>query len=138
MKQKFKIGLDIHGVLDTFSSIVKLSQILIVIPSVEVHIITGNAYTDKIKDQLDKLGVQYEYFFSITDELAKDGLIEWRDGYPWCDDNEVWDKAKAEYCKKNNIDLLLDDSEKYGSYFDKIDTVYCQIHNPSRKLYKIR
>lgn len=134
----FKIGLDLHGVLDTYDSIVKLSQILNILPNTEVHIITGNSKTPEVLQQLTDLGVRYSHFFSITDHLERRGLIEWRDGYPWTDDNIAWDESKAIYCKENEIDILLDDSLKYGKYFDDIKTIYCHIQNPKRIEYKMR
>jgi 8-oxo-dGTP diphosphatase len=33
-------------------------------------------------------------------------------------DNKVWNRAKAEYCKKNGIQLHIDDSDVYGKYFE--------------------
>ena len=30
---------------------------------------------------------------------------------------DVWNKAKARYCKKHKIDLHIDDSAKYGEHF---------------------
>lgn len=36
---------------------------------------------------------------------------------PWFDGIK-WDKAKGEYCKRQDIMLHIDDSEVYGKYFE--------------------
>ena len=30
---------------------------------------------------------------------------------------EIWNRTKAEYCEREGISLMLDDSPVYGSYF---------------------
>lgn len=32
-------------------------------------------------------------------------------------ENAVWDRTKAEYCAREEIDLHIDDSDVYGQYF---------------------
>ena len=32
-------------------------------------------------------------------------------------DSELWDSIKGKYCKDNNIDLHIDDTEVYSKYF---------------------
>ena len=32
-------------------------------------------------------------------------------------DKEIWNRTKAEYCAEAGIDMMIDDSPVYGSYF---------------------
>ena len=38
-------------------------------------------------------------------------------GRPWMDD-DIWDRTKGDYCKKHQIDFCIDDTERYGDYFE--------------------
>ena len=133
-----KLGFDIHGVLDTFSAFQNLINKLVDDDSVEIHVISGleRKYFEKqIGHLIDLTRVKT---FSVTDHLIETGSkVEWIDGLPWADEDE-WDRAKSEYCKEVGIDILFDDSSVYAPYFDNIDTIYCQIHNPHRKKFKTR
>ena len=117
-----KIGIDIHGVLDTnpFFKHMALSMCFHQVGN-EVHIITGTSTELALKD-LENLdmhrGFHYTHLYSITDDLISRGIpVEWKDGnnpfFPY----EEWDKAKAEYCAKNGIDIHFDDTKRYGEYF---------------------
>jgi hypothetical protein len=63
--------------------------------------------------------------------------MNWVDGMPWAD-STLWDPAKAEMCAIEGIDVIIDDSPIYGKYFDAINTIYVQVHNPNRKVYQVR
>lgn len=134
-----KIGFDVHGVLDTFEQFRTILKKCIVDPDIEVHIITGLRRIDlekEISNLIDLSSV--DHIFSITDFLLETNVeVSWVDGKPWAD-KEKWNIAKSVYCAQNQIDILFDDSPTYAMYFDDIDTIYCQIHNPNRKLYKTR
>lgn len=115
-----KIGIDIHGVLDT-NPFFKQMALSMRHDGDEVHIITGTSIELALKD-LEKLdmhkGFHYTHLYSITDDLINRGIpVEWKDGnnpfFPY----EEWDKAKAEYCAKNGIDIHFDDTKRYGEYF---------------------
>ena len=115
-----KIGIDIHGVLDT-NPFFKQMALSMRHDGDEVHIITGTSIELALKD-LEKLdmhkGFHYTHLYSITDDLISRGIpVEWKDGnnpfFPY----EEWDKAKAEYCAKNGIDIHFDDTKRYGEYF---------------------
>ena len=131
-----KLGFDIHGVLDTFEVFQEMAQKCAADDNCEVHVISGlqgNYLEEEIGHLIDL--TQIDNFFSITDYLIEKGAhIEWKDGLPWADEEE-WNMAKAAYCRKEGIDVLYDDSPKYASYFDHIDTIYCQIHNPHRRVF---
>lgn len=130
-----KIGIDIHGVADTFEIFSKISKAHFDAGH-EVHIITGSKRSPEIEAQLDRLGMLYTHYFSITDELEGRGLIEWRDGRPYSTDDDAWNSAKYHYCKENGINILFDDSDTYRDYFthpERDGTLFCHVYNPQRK-----
>lgn len=123
-----KLGLDIHGVLDTnpkeFVSLAKRVRT----EGGEVHIITGSSQNVDLVELLLSLdsGKKYwDYLVSIQDELLKKykptGINE--HGRPYWPD-ELWDRFKGDYCAKHNIDLHYDDTERYIQYFTTPVVIY--------------
>jgi hypothetical protein len=135
-----KVAFDIHGVTDTFDSFQEMIGVFMDNPLHEVHVVTGATF-ERTKEEvghlidLDRLAG----FFSITEYLESrpDIEVKWINGLPWADEN-AWNNAKADYCYENQIDILFDDSPIYGSTFEDIDTIYCQVHNPGRQTFKTR
>lgn len=118
-KRKLKIGLDIHGVCDANPDFfVELSRMLISAGH-EVHVLTGKRVSDGALQELKEIGISYTHFFSISDYHTESGTIMNYDdiGNPWMDD-EIWDRTKGDYCKRNEIDFCIDDTERYGKYFE--------------------
>lgn len=133
-----KIGFDIHGVVDTFEVFAKMTAMLSSLDDVEVHIITGHRRDSEIEEKLEKLGVKFDKYFSIVDYLESKGdEVTWKGKLPFANKTE-WDRAKADYCEREEIDILFDDSPIYGSYFSGISTVFSQVINPERKKYHTR
>ncbi len=114
-----KIGLDIHGVCDTSPEFFKVLTKLFVDAGHEVHILTGRRVSDGAIKEIEDLNISYTHFFSIADYHESSGTKMSNDnnGNPWMDD-ETWDRTKGDYCKRNNIDFCLDDTERYGRYFE--------------------
>lgn len=116
-----KVGIDIHGVLDTHPFFKEMGK-LFVAAGHEVHIITGRQFNERVQAKFEKLGIKkgvnYTHYFSITDYLIKKGHgVRWDDlDNPWFD-KMAWDAAKSEYCREQKIDIHFDDSEEYGNYF---------------------
>lgn len=136
-ESKLKIGFDIHGVLDTFPSIVAMLKAL-ARSDIEIHIVTGQKYDHSIKGLLDEKGIRFDRYFSIVEYLTNKGVpVEWKNGLPYADKAE-WNKAKKEYCAANGINILFDDSPTYMGEFHDSKTVYCLVNNPSRKIYETR
>ena len=114
-----KIAIDIHGTIDArtvfFSRLIKLLRAY----GIEIHITTGVQSSIGLKEQLRKWEIEYDVLFSITDyHLAKGTKVTWdENGDPWIEES-IWDRTKADYCKRNNVDLAIDDSEVYETYFD--------------------
>lgn len=115
-----KIGFDLHGVMDKLPFF-KLIGELLVDSGNEVHIITGREW-EKLHVEIRERGIllnrHYTNHFSITDYLIKQGEnVRWDNpDNPWFDEN-AWNKAKATYCKENNIDVHFDDTDVYADYF---------------------
>ena len=118
-KKKLKIGLDIHGICDANPKFFSELSRLFVNAGHELHIITGRRVCDGALEEVEDLGINYTHFFSIADYHKEIGTKVWEDdnGNPWLE-GELWDKTKGEYCKKHKIDLHIDDTERYGEYFD--------------------
>ena len=130
------LGLDIHGVIDAdFNLFKELTQKLLsnLFIENEIHIITGIAWKPKVSTSLMENGICWTKSFSITDFHVSIGTdIKWKDEDHPLIDEVLWDKTKALYCKKNNIDIHIDDSDVYGKYFRNIDTQYIKF-NPKIK-----
>ena len=112
-----KFGIDFHGVINKDpSTFVALSHAL-VDAGHEVHIITGPRRAI-VEPQLNTYGIAFTHFFSIVEHEEARGIhqIEWKDSGPWME-FDIWNKAKAEYCREHGIDLHIDDSVKYGEHF---------------------
>ena len=115
--KKFRLGLDIHGVIDhnpDFFSM--LTKILKGHEEIEVHIITGGRFHEE-RENLERLGIEYDEFFSIYDYHHSMGTETWYDAKGDLRmSDEDWDTTKAEYCERENITIMIDDTAKYGQY----------------------
>ena len=113
-----KFGFDIHGVSDKYPKTFAAMSKALVDAGHEVHVLTGPPWNDRIKKELEDIGITYTHFFSILDYLKEKGVpITWDDrGRGWAD-KEHWNVAKAEYCRDNDIDLHIDDSDEYHEHF---------------------
>jgi hypothetical protein len=136
--KKLKLGLDFHGVIDTFPEMIAEMSRMFVAAGHEVHVVTGLKRDAIVQKGLDDFGIQYTHYFSIVEQLEADGVtIVWRDGLPYADKIH-WDIAKRDYCQKNEIDLMIDDSPVYKDTFNDISTVYMHLINKDRKHYIVR
>jgi len=114
-----KIALDIHGVCDAAPEFFSLVSKLLVDNGNEIHVLTGRKVSQGALEELDALNISYTHFFSIADHHEEVGTEMWHDerGNPWLDD-EIWDATKGNYCKEHGIDICIDDTERYGKYFE--------------------
>jgi len=124
---KLKIGLDFHGILDIFlqpnpvvgaPTVFKVLANLLIDAGHEIHIITGEENTIAFRDELARLGIHYTKIFSIVSyhKRKKTPIRYDKDGEPWID-KDLWNQTKADYCRRNKIDLHIDDSATYGKHF---------------------
>lgn len=114
-----KIGLDFHGVIDSSPLFFCCLSWRFVEDGHEVHIITGEEDTREFRKRLKGFMVKYTHLFSISSYHKSIGTKVWYDekNTPWMDE-DVWNKTKAWYCKENQIDLHIDDSEVFLQYFE--------------------
>jgi len=131
-----KLGLDVHGVIDTFpKDFTRLTKALVEAGH-EVHVITGLKKNGKIEKELKDAGIYYTHYFSIVDQLEADGVeIKWVNGLPWAPD-KPWNEAKAKYCETVHVDIHIDDSYVYRDSFYNISTVFLHLVNKDRRVFK--
>ncbi|SCY27081.1 NUDIX hydrolase [Desulfoluna spongiiphila] len=113
-----RLGIDVHGVADTFPDFFSRLSRELVAHGHEVHVITGTEHTRSLEHYLkDQLGLAWTHLFSVTTHHKKGGTeVTYIDGNPYMD-NRIWNRSKAEYCRRNGIQLHIDDSDVYGKYF---------------------
>lgn len=120
---KFKLGLDIHGVLNALPEFFAFLSESIINNSGEVHLITGGTWNKTLQDEVDKYNIKYTHVFSVYDHLIESeanqiGSISFEDGTIQRKfEDEQWDRVKGEYCSKNNITMHIDDTLIYNEYF---------------------
>ena len=118
-----KLGLDIHGVIDSNPDSFAFMSQSVITAGGEVHIITGGSWTQNLENQIKEYGIKWTSHFSVYDYLLDSGIdsigtIQFPDGTIQKKfDYHLWDTIKAGYCKSNNIDLHIDDTEVYSKYF---------------------
>jgi len=120
-ENKLNYGFDVHGVLDAKPDVIIALMRALKRAGHEVHIITGSKNGKRIINYLKKYGVfagiHYTHFFSISSHLISKGVkVRYIKGKPWFNE-DIWNKTKGEYCKRNNIALMIDDSDVYGESF---------------------
>ena len=126
-----KFGFDVHGVLDTHHKVYSTITAALVAAGHEVHVITGAIQDEKLSQQLKDTGIVWTHWFSIAQyHMDIGGEVLWKNGEPWMDD-ELWNRTKADYCAREGISTLIDDSPVYGSYFGE-DTIYLLQKDPRR------
>jgi hypothetical protein len=127
------VGFDIHGCINANPTyFVGLADFLHNL-NAKVHIITGVLWSKAIEAELlyYNNGIKWwDEFFSITDYLLELNIPYCLDESNRCIfDSETWNKQKAEYCKRNFIDLHIDDTERYYKYFDTSITKFILFKN---------
>lgn len=133
MSDKIKISFDIHGVIDQLPKVFSFLSKIIVDNGAELHVITGSPI-DVAINELKEFDIKYTHLFSIPDYHLSIGTetngVHPKYGIPLIPD-DVWDKTKGEYCKKNNICLHIDDTIQYNDYFE---TPFCKLWTHSKKI----
>jgi hypothetical protein len=116
-----KIGLDLHGIINTHPVFFAELSKLFVEAGHEIHVLTGSHLVDsKIPEELEKYGIKYTHLFSIADyhrENKTNGMWYDTNGDPWVTDEE-WDRTKSEYCKRHDISFCIDDTARYANHFE--------------------
>lgn len=129
-----KIAFDVHGVIDKYPNTIYPMIILLHKMGNEICIISGPS-KKLIQQDLEKLDFynktrigNWVEICSVVDFLKNTGVHTWEDknGNVWADDQNWWD-SKAKICKRDGIDYIIDDSEKYKSAFELIDCKFIHI-----------
>ena len=131
-----KIGLDLHGVIDSMPEFFAFFTKAMISAGAEIHIITGGTTNEDTK-LLEDYGIEWTHIFSLLDHHTKMGTptsgIHPKHGFPMVSDSE-WDKTKGEYCRKNNISLHIDDTIAYNEFFT---TPFSRLWTNSKKTNRI-
>ena len=123
ISSKFKLGLDMHGVIDAMPEFFSFLTDSFIKNGAEVHIITGGRWDLEFEKQLHDFGIKWTNKFSVYDYLKESdaeviGKVQFPDGTIQKKfKNEYWDSVKAQYCKENGIDLHIDDTLIYNDFF---------------------
>lgn len=128
---KLKIGLDYHGVIDIntkyFADFCKEANKRDHL----IYIITGGPKTlvdYKLKDN----NIFYDLCFAISDYyIAKNKIVQKETGEFIIPDN-LWNIAKADFCRRSQVNIHIDDSLKYINWFS---TPYCYYNKKDNKGY---
>lgn len=120
---RFKVGLDLHGVIDTLPEFFSFLSDSIIKNGGEVHIITGGSWNEDLQGQIESYGIQWTHKFSVYDYLIETGAKK-EGNHTFIDGSiqdkfskEIWDRVKADYCRDNDINLHIDDTLVYNDYF---------------------
>lgn len=132
---KIKVGLDVHGVIDTdpiFFS--ELSQ-TITERGGSVLIVTGREKDEELLEELSYYMMHYDDILSITSYQKALGTpvtyMDNRKSQPVMEPT-VWNPTKAALCASAGIHLMIDDSALYETFFRDIKTQYI-IYTPELK-----
>jgi len=122
-----KIGIDIHGVINTNPHVFSILTKELKNRGYEIHILTGprlnHPYKTKkgifnsVKDELKLYGITYDHLFSVLDYNIENNSNVWKNEKGWWTDEESWNSTKSKYCIDKNLDLHIDDTNIYGKYF---------------------
>jgi len=137
---KVRVGLDIHGVIDTdpvfFSD---LSQVIMGRGG-EIYVITGREDCHELRQELSDCGMLYDGILSITSYQKALGTpvtyLDDRKSQPIMAP-EVWNPTKAALCASARIDVMIDDSALYETFFRDIKTQYIVYTPEIREFLKI-
>jgi len=116
VSRKLKIGMDFHGVITEAPSFFREFTALAFDHGHEIHIISGGPYLVE-RNFLDTWKISYTTIFAMVDHFASLGQIEYFANGNFKVPDELWNKAKAEYCLANDIDIQIDDTPSYGDFF---------------------
>ena len=120
-----RIGIDLHGVIDSDPDLFKGIMSL---KSRDVYIVSGPPKIE-IVAELEALGIEkelhYKEVYSIVDFLKEQGVEMWQDkNRRWWSNDKDWLESKAKICDKLSLSYMLDDKEMYKAAFDNIKTEF--------------
>ena len=116
-----RIGIDFHGVITEAPVFFRDFTALAIAKGHEIFIISGGPHLVEEKF-LKAWRIQYTEIFSLLDYFVSRGQVEYFDNGNFKVPDELWNKAKAQYCHEHNIDIQIDDTAYYG---DNFSTPFC-------------
>jgi len=116
-----RIGIDFHGVLNVNPCFFKEFIDIALKKKIAVHIISGGP-EDTIRAYLTERGIKYTKLWCIYDYYARNRKVDYFPDGSFRVSDDLWNRAKAQYCKREHICLHIDDSMIYGRDFQ---TPYC-------------
>lgn len=115
-KKIIKIGLDFHGIIDKYPQyFAKFSQIAKE-QGIKIYVITGGPY-EVVQSYLKEHHIYYDEIFAILDFYEAKGAVEHFPNGEYKVPEDLWNKAKGEYCQKHGINIHIDDSQEYKEWF---------------------
>jgi hypothetical protein len=131
--RKIKIEFDIHGVITSnIEKYKKLMENLVESKLFEVWIISGPR-TLPVINELNSYGIKHKTHYHFIDTVVEyllrrneDFRIEYsEEGVEhYYFDEYKWNSAKSNICETHKIDILIDDTQEYETYFDKLNTIF--------------
>lgn len=111
-----KISVDFHGVISAepefFGKLMRVWQK----QEIKLYVVSGGP-REYIEQYLTKYKIPYDELWCIFDYFnAREKVAVAADGSFHIDD-EMWNRAKGDYCSREKIGLHIDDSAIYGKYF---------------------
>lgn len=119
--RRLKIGLDYHGVIDQrpayFAGFCSLARA----HGHSIYIISGGPIP-LLKEYLRKNNIEYDFVFAVSDYYQALGDVRQDKNGNLFVPESLWNKAKAEFCRRAQIDFHIDDSQSYLKWFS---TPFC-------------
>ena len=115
MKDKLKIGIDLHGVADLYPEQFKHWSYVWIVNGHEVHLITGSPWKDAKKTVKD-LGISYSHYFSTVDYHRSIFTEMWKKDGTWWMEEKTWARSKGDYLHRERIDIHFDDQHEYANW----------------------
>lgn len=128
----YKIGIDFHGVITSSPLFFRDFTYLAQKKGWIIYIISGGPY-QKVKDFLDDNNIKYDHIFALVDYFAAQGKVKFENNGRFEVEKDLWNNAKAEYCREQGINIQIDDSSEYGVTFS---TPFCH-YNPEKKVCEV-
>lgn len=120
-----KIGIDYHGVITDNPVFFKEFNTLALQKGIRIYILSGGRQAE-IKEYLSAHQIPYSEIFSILDFYDAQNKVTFLADGSFKVDDELWNKAKAQFCLERGIAFHIDDSPLYGETFE---TPFCLYDN---------
>ena len=124
----FKIGIDYHGVITDNPAFFKEFNTLALQKGIGIYILSGGRKAE-INAYLSEHQIPYSEIFSILDFYDAQNKVTFLADGSFKVDDELWNKAKAQFCLEQGIAFHIDDSPLYGETFE---TPFCLYNNRTR------